>query len=189
MARRSNATVAWASVAIVVAMVGLSYASVPLYDWFCRVTGFGGTTQVAAAAPGVQAGQMVTVRFNADTAQGMAWKFQPNQRSVRVPLGEETLVSYRAHNPTNRTITGTATFNVTPDVAGIYFNQIACFCFSEPVREPGQSVDMPVSFFVDPEILKDKNARGVKEITLSYTFFEKPGVAGKVSSLAPAPSR
>lgn len=181
-ADRRNLVTAWSAVGVVVAMLGLAYASVPLYELFCKVTGFGGTTQRAEAAPGGVADRYVTVRFNADVAQGMPWRFQPLQRQVRVKLGEETLIQYRAHNPGTRPIVGVATFNVVPDQAGVYFDKIACFCFDEQRLEPGQTVDMPVSFFVDPDMLKDPNARGITEITLSYTFFEKPARQAALSS-------
>jgi cytochrome c oxidase assembly protein subunit 11 len=171
--QRKNRRVALSCAGVFVAMVGLSFASAPLYDMFCRMTGFAGTPLRAKAAPGAAAGEIV-VRFNADTAPGMPWKFQPVQRQVTVKPGEETLIFYRATNPTARPVMGQASFNVTPEKAGQYFNKIACFCFEEQMLQPGQSVDMPVSFFVDPEILKDPKARDVTEITLSYTFFRKP---------------
>jgi cytochrome c oxidase assembly protein subunit 11 len=183
---RRNRNVALAATGVVVAMLGLAYASVPLYELFCRVTGFGGTTQRSDAAPGAVSERLVTVRFNADVAHGMPWSFQPVQRQVQVRLGEETLVAYRAHNPTDRPIVGVATFNVAPAKAGIYFDKIACFCFDEQRLEPGQTVDMPVSFFVDPAIEQDRNARDVAEITLSYTFFEKPGQQAGLPSALPA---
>lgn len=177
---KANKRVALICVAVVASMTGLAFASAPLYDLFCRVTGFGGTPQRSAEAPGAitkqpMPGQLITVRFNSDTAPDMPWRFQPVQREVKVVPGEETLIFYRATNPTDKPITGTASFNVTPEKAGPYFDKIACFCFSEQVLEAGQSVDMPVSFFVDPGILKDPKTRDVKTITLSYTFFRKPG--------------
>ena len=183
---RRNRRTAWMAGGLVLGMVALSYASVPLYRIFCQVTGFGGTTQRSAAAPGATSDRMVTVRFNADTAQGMPWTFQPVQRQVTVRLGEETLAFYRAHNPTSRAITGVATFNVTPDKAGAYFDKVACFCFNEQRLEPGQTVDMPVSFFVDPSIEADRNANDIVEITLSYTFFEKPTQQAGLPSAAAA---
>lgn len=173
---RRNRRIAFGCVAVVATMVGLSFASAPLYDLFCRVTGFAGTPLRAASAPGsVDADETtVTVRFNSDTAPGLPWQFQPVQREVRVKPGEETLIFYRATNPTAQAISGQASFNVTPEKAGQYFNKIACFCFTEQRLEPGQSIDMPVSFFVDPDILKDPKTRDVTTITLSYTFFRMP---------------
>ncbi|MRG71203.1 cytochrome c oxidase assembly protein [Alphaproteobacteria bacterium HT1-32] len=155
----------------VVAMVGVAYASVPLYKLFCQVTGFGGTTQVAEKAPGAVDGRMITVRFNADVNLGLPWKFRPEQTEIRVPVGEETLIAYEAENFAKRRTTGTAIFNVTPPKAGIYFSKIACFCFDEQSLAAGEKVSMPVSFFVDPAILEDRNTRDVTTITLSYTFF------------------
>lgn len=189
-----NRIVGFALAGVVAGMVGLSFAAVPLYDLFCRATGFGGTTQRAAQAPGAASERIVTVRFNADVARSMPWQFQPVQRSVTVRPGEETLIHYRAHNPTGRAIIGTATFNVTPDKAGAYFDKIACFCFEEQRLEPGQTVDMPVSFFVDPKIAEDRDLDGVDTITLSYTFFEKrqpPATAATIKvppATAAAPS-
>lgn len=174
-----NRRVAFACVAVFAGMVGLSFASAPLYDMFCRMTGFAGTPLRAKAAPGATNPDeaTVTVRFNADVAPGMPWKFQPVQREVTVKPGEETLIFYRASNPTARPVSGQASFNVTPEKVGQYFNKIACFCFEEQMLQAGQSVDMPVSFFVDPEILKDPKTRDVTTITLSYTFFRKPDEA------------
>lgn len=152
-------------------MVGLSFAAVPLYDLFCRVTGYGGTTQVGTDAPGVVSDRRVTVRFNADTARGMPWRFRPSQREIVLRVGETGLAFYRAENPTGTSITGTSTFNVTPQKAGAYFVKIECFCFTEQVLAAGQSVEMPVEFFVDPAMLDDPNMSDVTTITLSYTFF------------------
>lgn len=175
--QRKNRRIAIYCAATVAFMVAGAFASAPLYDLFCRATGFAGTPLRAAKAPGAvadAAGEtLVTVRFNADVAPGMPWKFQPVQREIKVRPGEETLAFYRAINPTARTVVGTASFNVTPEKAGQYFNKIACFCFTEQQLNPGQSVDMPVSFFVDPELLKDPKTRDVVDITLSYTFFRK----------------
>lgn len=154
----------------VVAMVGASYAAVPLYKIFCQVTGFGGTTQVAAEQSPIVLDRKMTVRFDA-TANGVPWSFQPVQRQVELKVGESTVAYYRATNTSDRAVVGTATFNVTPLKVGQYFNKIECFCFTEQRLEPGQSVDMPVLFFVDPEIAQDRNLEEVKTITLSYTFF------------------
>lgn len=173
---RRNRRIALTCAAVVIGMVGLSFASAPLYDLFCRVTGFGGTPLRAEAVPTLArpaAEHLITVRFNADTGRDMPWRFQPVQREVKVKPGEETLIFYRASNPTDRAVIGQATFNVTPEKTGQYFNKIACFCFEEQRLEAGQSVDMPVSFFVDPEMLTDPKTREVTTITLSYTFFRK----------------
>jgi cytochrome c oxidase assembly protein subunit 11 len=159
---------------VLTCMVALTASAVPLYRLFCQVTGYGGTTQVAEAAPGATDG-VVTVRFNADTGRGMAWEFRPAQNQVSARLGEQMTVFYEATNPTDRPITGTATFNVTPDKAGPYFAKIDCFCFTEQTLAPGQTVAMPVTFFVDPELFTDRETQELRTITLSYTFFEKAG--------------
>jgi len=153
-------------------MFALVAASVPLYRLFCQVTGFGGTTQKAEASSGTILSRDMTVRFNSDVNQKLPWHFKPVQRSVTLKVGEEALVFYKAINNSSATITGTATFNVTPFKAAIYFNKIECFCFTEQTLAPGEEVDMPVTFFIDPEIAHDKHLDEVKEITLSYTFFE-----------------
>ncbi len=170
MARRDAATVL-ALLLVIAAMGGLVAASVPLYQLFCRVTGYGGTTQVQAAAPGAVT-RTVTVRFDASTAKGLDWRFRPAQREVTLRLGEDALAFYTATNASDHPITGTATFNVTPAKAGQYFNKIECFCFTEQRLEPGQTVEMPVTFFVDPALAEDENTAEVTTITLSYTFFE-----------------
>lgn len=161
-------------VGVVATMASLSFAAVPFYDWFCRVTGFGGTTGVAESAPDTILEQTVKVRFDASTERGMPWEFHPVQREMTVRVGENVLAFYEAHNPSIRTVAGTASYNVTPDAAGGYFQKIACFCFTEQVLKPGERVQMPVSFFVDPEMLKDPEGKFVQEITLSYTFYETP---------------
>lgn len=163
---------AFASIAVVGAMVGVAYAAVPLYEAFCRVTGYGGTTQVAETAPAQLGKRQITVRFDANTGRGMPWRFAPAQRQIILQTGQEALAFYTAANPTGRRIVGTATFNVTPLKAGQYFNKVECFCFTEQALDPGQTVDMPVSFFVDPAIEDDPNLSDVNTITLSYTFFE-----------------
>ena len=157
---------------LVVLMLGMSYAAVPLYKLFCQVTGYAGTTQRAKAAPQKPTEQMITVRFDANISRDLGWQFKPLQRSMTLKIGEEKLAFYTAVNSGNTLLTGTATFNVTPALAGSYFNKIACFCFTEQTLQPGESVDMPVSFFVDPDILTDPDTKNIKEITLSYTFFE-----------------
>jgi len=157
---------------VVVVMGSLAWAAVPFYDWFCRVTGFGGTPGLAQAAPDTILDQTVTVRFDASLDRGMPWTFKPVERTMTVRLGETGLAFYEAHNPTDRVVAGSASYNVTPYAAGGYFDKIACFCFQEQVLQPGETVLMPVSFFVDPEILDDPEGRFVHEITLSYTFYE-----------------
>jgi len=160
---------------LALAMLGLAFASVPLYRAFCQLTGFDGTPLRAEKAPGAVAGQ-IGVRFDANINQDLPWKFEPVQETVRVAPGARTQILYRATNLTARTTTGQAVFNVTPEIAGPYFSKIECFCFSEQTLRPGQSVDMPVVFFVDPKIKEDPDTRSIDEITLSYTFYpvEKP---------------
>lgn len=169
---------------VVAGMVGVAFASVPLYRLFCEVTGYGGTTRVAAVAPGAVGSRTMTIQFNADTGQGMAWRFKPVAHKTTVKVGEQSLAFYTATNPTDRPITGTATYNVTPDKAGIYFNKIECFCFTEQTLAPGESAEFPVSFFVDPAIVEDRSLDNVNTITLSYTFFEKKDAATKPSGRA-----
>ncbi|MEM7545993.1 MAG: cytochrome c oxidase assembly protein [Pseudomonadota bacterium] len=153
-------------------MLGMSFAAVPLYDLFCRVTGYGGTTSVAEAAPDQILDKVVTVRFDASKDRDMAWDFRPVQTEMKIRIGETGLAFYEAHNPTDRPIAGTASFNVAPFSAGGYFSKIECFCFTEQVLAPGQTVQMPVTFFVDPEIMDDDEASLIHTITLSYTFHE-----------------
>ena len=174
-ARRTdrNARTAWTMVAIVGGMLGFAYASAPLYDLFCRTTGFGGTPKVAqAAGDRTVLDRTVEVRFDSNVDPNLAWRFEPLQRSVRVRLGEEMLVHYRATNVSQRPIVGTAAFNVVPEPAGPWFNKVQCFCFTEQLLQPGQSIDMPVVFFVDPEMNKDRRYDNIRAITLSYTFYE-----------------
>lgn len=170
-AQRKNKLTVLILASVVLGMLGLTAAAVPLYDLFCRVTGYGGTTQRAEAAPEQQSDQTIEIRFNADVARHLPWRFAPVERAVRVRIGETHLAFYRAHNAGDHPITGTATFNVTPFKAGPYFSKIDCFCFTEQTLEAGQSVDMPVSFYVDPAILDDPDTRDLRSITLSYTFF------------------
>lgn len=155
---------------VAVGMVGLSYAAVPLYDLFCRVTGFAGTTQVAEEKSTAISQRAIKIRFDAMAAD-IEWAFQPVLRQIRLQIGENAVAFYRATNQSDRPLTGTATFNVTPLKAGAYFNKVECFCFTEQTLAPGESVDMPVAFFVDPEIEADPNLNDVKTITLSYTFY------------------
>ena len=155
---------------VVVVMGALAWASVPLYDWFCRVTGFGGTTGVSEIAPDEILDRTITVKFDASLARGMPWQFTPAQREMEIRIGETGLAFYEAYNPTDRPIAGTASYNVTPYAAGGYFSKIQCFCFELQVLEPGERVQMPVTFYVDPEIVNDPEAKHAGHITLSYTF-------------------
>ncbi|MEN9409375.1 MAG: hypothetical protein RL216_1349 [Pseudomonadota bacterium] len=161
-------------VGVVATMASLSFAAVPFYDWFCRVTGFGGTTGVAESAPDTILDQTVVIKFDASIERGMPWEFRPAQREMTVRIGENAIAFYEAYNPTDKPVAGTASYNVAPDAAGGYFQKIACFCFTEQVLQPGERVQMPVSFFVDPEMVKDPEGAFVKEITLSYTFYQQP---------------
>ena len=161
-------------IGVVVTMGSLSFAAVPFYDWFCRVTGYGGTPSTAEVAPDTILDQTVKIRFDASVEAGMPWSFNPVVRTMDIRLGETGLAFYEAHNPTDRVIAGTASFNVFPDTAGGYFTKIECFCFTEQVLQPGETVQMPVTFFVDPSIIDDPDAKFVHEITLSYTFHETP---------------
>jgi len=193
VSERRNAATGLVLAGVALGMVGMAFAAVPLYSLFCQVTGYGGTSQVAVAAPGAVEGRMITVQFDASIASGMPWKFKPVQREITVRIGEEHLAFYSAHNPLKRKVMGTATYNVTPHKAGPYFSKIDCFCFTEQVLEPGQTVEMPVSFFVDPDILNDPGLDDVRTITLSYTFFEKPIVdadqGAQTSALASSPDK
>jgi cytochrome c oxidase assembly protein subunit 11 len=179
-AQRSDRRVALWCTGAAIGMLALSFAAVPLYRMFCQVTGFGGTTQRAVAAPSTVLDHIVTVRFDANVAPGLGWRFEPVERTINVRLGENVLVFYRASNTSDRTLTGTASFNVTPDAAGAYFNKLECFCFKEQTLAPGETIEMPVSFFVDPAMLESKDARRISHITLSYTFHptERAGRSG-----------
>ena len=186
--RRNGATVLLLG-SVVAGMTGLAFASVPLYRLFCQATGLGGTTQRATAAPAEAAAAIVTIRFDAETAPGLGWEFRPLQSKVNVHPGEQQKVFYRAVNKTTEPVTGRATYNVTPAKAGIYFDKLQCFCFSEQHLAPGQSVDMGVVFFVDPDILTDPNTSDVHTITLSYTMFPTHQTARPtVSATAPSSS-
>lgn len=160
------------TVSVVVVMGALAWASVPFYDWFCRVTGFGGITGVADAGSDIILDQTIKIRFDASKERGMPWTFKPVQRSMTLRIGETGLAFYEAYNPTDRAIAGSASYNVAPYSAGEFFSKIDCFCFEEQILQPGERVNMPVTFFVDPEIVKDREGKYVKEITLSYTFYE-----------------
>ena len=174
-----NRIVAWRAALLGLTMLGLAFASVPLYRIFCQVTGFGGTTQRAEQAPGAVAGE-IGVRFDANIAPSLPWKFVPEDETVRIQPGAKTTIHYLATNYTARPTTGQAVFNVSPAQAGPYFSKVECFCFTEQTLKPGESVRMPVIFFVDPKLRTDPATRDIDEITLSYTFYpvENPASGG-----------
>lgn len=175
-------------VGVVLVMGGLAWASVPFYDWFCRVTGFGGITGVAATGSDVVLDQTIKVRFDASVDRDMPWEFKPAQREMELRIGETALAFYTAHNPTSRPIAGSASYNVTPYEAGGFFTKIDCFCFEMQVLQPGQTVEMPVTFYVDPEIVTDRDAKYVHTITLGYTFYETDLPEETAQALTPAAS-
>ena len=159
-------------VGVVVVMGALAWASVPFYSWFCRVTGFGGTTDVAETGSDVILEETIKIRFSASLEKDMPWEFKPAQNVMEVRIGETGLAFYEAYNPTDKPVAGSASYNVAPYEAGGFFTKIDCFCFEEQVLQPGQRVMMPVTFYVDPEIVADRDAKYVHTITLSYTFYE-----------------
>ena len=160
------------TVSVVLVMGALAWASVPFYDWFCRVTGFGGTPGVSTTGAEGVLDQTIKVRFDASKARGMPWEFKPAQTTQVLRIGETGLAFYEATNPTDKPVTGTASYNVTPLSIGSYFAKIDCFCFTEQTLQPGETVMMPVTYFIDPEIVEDAESQGVHTITLSYTFYE-----------------
>ena len=184
MRDRRNIAVFAACFAVAIGMVGAAYAAVPLYYLFCQATGYGGTPTRAEAAPGAIGEETVTVSFDTNVDPNLPWSFVAEQQSVHVKLGEQQLVYFRAANQSAEPIIGHATFNVVPENAARYFSKIQCFCFTEQRLEAGQSVDMPVMFFVAPEILSARAARNIKEITLSYTFY--PAANRKTAAATPA---
>jgi cytochrome c oxidase assembly protein subunit 11 len=181
LARKNSRTAALAAL-LVLAMVGLAFASVPLYRLFCQVTGFGGTPLRASEADAAlrPTGKIISVRFDANTNSALPWEFKPEEHQQRVAIGARDMAFYTAKNLGDKTVTGSATFNVTPSQAGQYFTKIQCFCFTEQTLKPGEEVRMPVVFFVDPKILEDADGREIDEITLSYTFY--PVDSGKERS-------
>lgn len=168
---RRDLTVAAACIAFFGTMIGVTYASVPLYKLFCQVTGYGGTTQQAAAPSQKVLDRMITVRFDSNVADGLPWEFQPVKREVTMRIGETMTASFVAQNFFNVPTRGKASFNVVPELAGSYFNKLECFCFTDTTLKPGEKLDMPVVFFVDPEIVNEPDLKDIKTITLSYTFF------------------
>ncbi|TDI61576.1 MAG: cytochrome c oxidase assembly protein [Alphaproteobacteria bacterium] len=170
---RRNKRVKWALAGFAVGMIALSFGIVPLYKIFCQVTGYGGTTQQAIAMPDQVFDREVQIRFNSDVAEDLPWTFRPSQKEVRLNVGESGLAFYRAVNHSDKSVTGMAIYNVTPLKAGQYFTKVDCFCFTEQVLEAGQEVDMPVTFFIDPEFMDDPDMEDVQTITLSYTFYNQ----------------
>jgi len=168
--QKGNLRIAVICGGIVAGMVGMAYAAVPLYALFCQVTGFGGTTQVADGNPKGTIDREMTVRFDSNVDGGLAWTVEP-ARAVTGKIGEVTTINYVATNRSDKAVTGTAIFNVVPESAGIYFNKIECFCFSEQTLPPGQTVEMPVTFFVDPDLAENEELDTIRQITLSYTFY------------------
>ncbi|AQS46990.1 MULTISPECIES: cytochrome c oxidase assembly protein [Thioclava] len=169
---RSNTRVLLSLLAVIVVMGAGAWAAVPFYNWFCKTTGYGGTTNTAEVLPDKVLDREILVRFDANVAPGMPWKFKPVQTEMKLKIGQNGLAFYEAYNPTDHVIAGTASYNVSPDVAGYYFDKIQCFCFTEQVLQPGERVQMPVSFFVDPGIVDDADAKRIHAITLSYTFYQ-----------------
>ena len=168
-ARSNSRTVAMLA-GVVVLMGALSWAAVPFYNWFCKVTGYGGTTNVSAVASDTVLEETIRVRFDANVDENLGWTFRPMQREMKLKIGENAIAFYEAVNNTNETITGTASYNVAPETAGYFFNKVECFCFTEQVLKPGERVEMPVSFFVDASLVDDRDAGRIRDITLSYTF-------------------
>jgi cytochrome c oxidase assembly protein subunit 11 len=172
---------------VVAGMIALSFAAVPLYGVFCRATGFGGTTQRVAQGAGQTVDRTIEIRFNTDVNDELPWDFRPNQRGVTLKLGETGMATFHAHNKGAVAIVGTAVYNVTPEKAGLYFDKIQCFCFTEQTLQPGESAELPVSFFIDPAILQDRNLDDVDTITLSYTFFRAKNQPAARVATAPHP--
>jgi cytochrome c oxidase assembly protein subunit 11 len=183
-----DVVVAGACGAFVALMVGAAYAAVPLYDWFCRVTGFNGTTQVATGAPGQMLDRMVTVRFDANIAPGLPWKFTPERNEIQARLGEVVTVDYTVTNMVARETHGVAGYNVTPLSWGAYFQKINCFCFTEQTMKPGETRDMTVVFYVDPALAADPDAQGNLSMTLSYTFYPQRTPQRPVAQSGAAPA-
>ncbi len=163
--------IALSLVGVVAGMLGLSFAAVPLYRMFCQATGFAGVPRVAETVPTETLDRIITIRFDTNVDRGLPWTFASEKRKVDVRIGESALVFFKAHNNTDKLVSGTAGFNVTPEIAGRYFNKVECFCFKQQTLAAGQSVEMPVSFFVDPKIIDDMSTKNIEEITLSYTFY------------------
>ncbi len=184
---RRNRRTGIAAFGFVAFMVGVSFAAVPLYDLFCRMTGYNGTPMIfSAAAPGARDGTAMTVRFNATVHPGLPWDFAPAQPRVTLRLGEEGMGFYTARNQTDAPVEGVSTYNVTPEVVGRYFHKTACFCFEAQTLAPGAEVEMPLAFWIDPKIAEDPNTRGIRTITVSYTFYRTLADAERAGALANA---
>lgn len=169
--QRRHRRVAMTVAAVVVGMVGMSYAAVPLYEMFCRATGFGGAPQIASAESAVRGQKVMTIRFDANIASDLPWTFAPEQESIRLRTGETATVFYKVKNRSDKTTVGLASYNVAPERSGMFFNKLACFCFSEQTLAPGESMDMPVVFYIDPSVETDEIMKTQDTITLSYTFY------------------
>jgi cytochrome c oxidase assembly protein subunit 11 len=183
---RANRAVMVACLAFVLSMVGMAYAAVPIYQLFCQVTGYGGTTQRAEAAPQSILDKKVNVRFDANVGEGLPWDFEPVQREVTVRLGETMQVAYRVTNRSSEPVHAQALFNVTPQSAGAYFNKVECFCFTETVLKPGETAELPIVFFIDPAYVKSKELKNIHTLTLSYTYFPIAGSEAVGSAEEPA---
>ena len=168
----SNSGIALRLLGLVTFMGAMAWAAVPFYDWFCRTTGFAGTTNVAEQGADRVLDQVISIRFDANVERGMPWEFRPVETTMDIRIGETGLAFYEAYNPTDRVVAGKASYNVAPDQAGYFFSKIDCFCFEQQVLQPGERVQMPVSFYVDPDMLDDRDAKHIRHITLSYTFHE-----------------
>ncbi len=190
MAIAANTRVGLMAATFAASMVGAAYAAVPLYRLFCQATGFQGTTQRAEQAPGAVAGRTVSVRFDGNV-NGIPWTFGPDKNSETVKLGEKRIAFFRATNNSDVPVTGAASYNVSPETAGAYFSKIQCFCFTEQTLQPHQTVEMPVVYFVNPDLVKDPDANRIEEITLSYTFYpvDKPQAAGQKASQTAQPKQ
>ena len=185
---RRDALIAAACGVLVAGMVGASFAAIPLYKIFCQVTGFAGTTQVARIAPKHELARELTIRFDSNVAPGLPWRFEPEQNSIRLHIGEVATVHYKIINEAARTITAQASYNVTPTTVGAYFDKINCFCFTEQTLKPGETREMTVVFYVDPKIVNDRDQDPLNTITLSYTFYRLPDAERPVAEAPDAKS-
>ncbi|HZH51387.1 MAG TPA: cytochrome c oxidase assembly protein [Microvirga sp.] len=174
-------------VGVAVGMVGLAYAAVPLYDLFCKVTGFGGTPIVRASNTADVTDRTISVRFDANVNPGLRWRFAPETPEIKVKLGETTTVLYKVTNTGDKPSTGIATYNVQPDLAGTYFSKLECFCFTEQTLQPGETMESAVVFYVDPRIAKDRDVKDISSITLSYTYFPSKGGQPVAEAATPSP--